>query len=181
MPTGLSAWDPIAFGAAPDPWEYFHEVPMKAKLQKTWTPTPDDIDRTWYVADAEGMPLGRLASEVAQLLRGKHKPTFAPHFDMGDYVIVINAEKVVVTGTKETSKVYYRHSGFPGGIKSETVETIRERYPERLVQNAVRGMLPKNKLGRATLGKLRVYAGPDHPHRAQNPQPFALTQRRSEV
>ena len=103
MPTGLSAWDPIAFGAAPELWEYFHEVPMKAKLQKTWTPTPDDIDRTWYVADAEGMPLGRLASEVAQLLRGKHKPTFAPHFDMGDYVIVINAEKVFVTGTKETS------------------------------------------------------------------------------
>ncbi len=132
----------------------------------------------WHVVDAEGVPLGRLASEVAQLLRGKHKPTFAPHMDMGDYVIVVNAEMVVVTGTKETSKVYYRHSGFPGGIKAETVETVRERYPERLIENAVKGMLPKNKLGRATLSKLRVYAGSEHPHSAQDPKPFALTQRR---
>lgn len=147
---------------------------MKAKLQKTWTPTPDAIDRSWYVVDAEGVPLGRISSEIAQLLRGKHKPTFAPHMDMGDYVIVINAEKVAVTGTKETDKVYYRHSGYPGGIRAETVETVRERYPERLIENAVRGMLPKNKLGRATMGKLRVYAGPDHPHGAQNPKPLAL-------
>jgi len=155
---------------------------MKAKMQKTWTPTPGDIDRTWYVVDADRVALGRLASEVAQLLRGKHKPTFAPHFDMGDYVIVVNAEKVVVTGTKETDKVYYRHSGFPGGIKGETVETVRKKYPERLVENAVKGMLPKNKLGRATLGKLRVYPGSAHPHKAQNPQPFALvTPPRSDV
>jgi large subunit ribosomal protein L13 len=108
------------------------------------------------------------------LLRGKHKPTFAPHMDMGDYVIVVNAEKVVVTGTKETEKVYYRHSGFPGGIKEETVETMRQRHPERLIENAVRGMLPKNKLGRATFGKLRVYPGTEHPHGPQNPKPFAL-------
>lgn len=155
---------------------------MKAKLQKTWSPTPSDIDRVWYVVDADQMPLGRLASEVAQLLRGKHKPTFAPHADMGDYVIVVNAEKVVVTGTKETEKVYYRHSGFPGGIKAETVETVRERYPERLIQNAVKGMVPKNRLGRSTLTKLRVYAGPEHPHGAQDPKLFTLiTKRRSDA
>lgn len=155
---------------------------MKAKLQKTWSPTPSDIDRVWYVVDADQMPLGRLASEVAQLLRGKHKPTFAPHADMGDYVIVVNAEKVVVTGTKETEKVYYRHSGFPGGIKAETVETVRERYPERLIQNAVKGMVPKNRLGRSTLTKLRVYAGPEHPHGAQDPKSFTLiTKRRSDA
>ena len=152
---------------------------MKAKLQKTWSPTPSDVDREWYVVDAADVPLGRLSSEIAQLLRGKHKPTFAPHMDMGDYVIVVNAEKVAVTGTKETSKVYYRHSGFPGGIKAETVETMRERHPERLIENAVKGMLPKNKLGRATFSKLRVYAGAQHPHRAQDPKQFAL--RRDEA
>ncbi len=154
---------------------------MKAKLQTTFSPTPADIDRAWHLVDADGVPLGRVASEVAQLLRGKHKPTFAPHMDMGDYVIVINAEKVAVTGAKETDKVYYRHSGYPGGIKAETVETVRERYPDRLITNAVKGMLPKNKLGRATIGKLRVYAGSEHPHRAQNPKPFALTQRKGEA
>ncbi len=139
---------------------------MKAKLQKTFSPTPGDIEREWHVVDADGVPLGRVASEVAQLLRGKHKPKFAPHMDLGDYVIVLNAEKVAVTGNKETDKIYYRHSGYPGGIRSETVETVRERYPERLIVNAVKGMLPKNRLGRATLGKLRVYAGSEHPHRA---------------
>lgn len=155
---------------------------MKAKLQKTWSPMPADIDRAWYVVDADRVPLGRLASEVAQLLRGKHKPTFAPHADVGDYVIVLNADKVVVTGTKETEKVYYRHSGFPGGIRGETVETVRERYPERLIENAVKGMLPKNRLGRSTLTKLRVYAGSTHPHGAQNPKPFTLTtERRSDA
>ncbi len=147
---------------------------MKAKLQKTWSPTPSDIDREWYVVDAANVPLGRLSSEVAQLLRGKHKPKFAPHMDMGDYVIVINAKQVAVTGTKETSKVYYRHSGFPGGIKSETVETMRERHPERLIENAVKGMLPKNRLGRATMSKLRVYPGGQHRHAAQDPKPFKL-------
>jgi large subunit ribosomal protein L13 len=154
---------------------------MKAKLQKTFSPTPGDIEREWHVVDADGVPLGRVASEVAQLLRGKHKPKFAPHMDMGDYVIVLNAEKVAVTGNKETDKIYYRHSGYPGGIRSETVETVRERYPERLIVNAVKGMLPKNRLGRATLGKLRVYAGAEHPHRAQDPKPYALISRRSEA
>ncbi len=154
---------------------------MKAKLQKTFSPTPGDIEREWLVVDADGVALGRVASEVAQLLRGKHKPKFAPHMDMGDYVIVLNAKKVAVTGNKETEKIYYRHSGYPGGIRSETVETVRERYPERLIVNAVKGMLPKNRLGRATLGKLRVYAGAEHPHRAQDPKPYALISRRSEA
>jgi len=154
---------------------------MKAKLQKTFTPTPTDIDRKWYVVDAEGIPLGRLASEIAQILRGKHKPTFAPHMDMGDYVIVVNADKVAVTGNKETQKVYYRHSGYPGGLRSDTLEKMRIDHPDRLVTNAVRGMIPKNRLGRQTLTKLKVYAGPDHPHRAQEPQPLTLTQGRAEA
>ena len=154
---------------------------MKAKLQKTFTPTPADIDRKWYVVDAEGIPLGRLSSEVAQILRGKHKPTFAPHMDVGDYVIVVNADKVAVTGNKETQKVYYRHSGYPGGLRSNTLGKMRIDHPERLVQDAVRGMIPKNRLGRQTLTKLKVYAGPDHPHRAQSPQPLTLTQGRAEA
>jgi large subunit ribosomal protein L13 len=154
---------------------------MKAKLQKTFTPTPADIDRKWYVVDAEGIPLGRLASEVAQILRGKHKPTFAPHMDLGDYVIVVNADKIAVTGNKETQKVYYRHSGFPGGLRSDTLAKMRADHPDRLVTNAVRGMIPKNRLGRQTLTKLKVYAGPNHPHRAQEPQPLTLTQGRAEA
>ncbi|MEN8114167.1 MAG: 50S ribosomal protein L13 [Actinomycetota bacterium] len=154
---------------------------MKAKLQKTFTPTPTDIDRAWWIVDAEGIPLGRLASEVAQILRGKHKPTFAPHMDMGDYVIVVNAEKVAVTGNKETDKVYYRHSGYPGGLRSDTLADMRATNPDRLVSNAVKGMIPKNKLGRQTLTKLKVYAGSDHPHAAQNPQPLTLTQGKAEA
>lgn len=154
---------------------------MKAKLQRTFTPTPSDIDRAWYVVDAEGIPLGRLASEIAQVLRGKHKPTYAPHMDMGDYVVVVNADKVAVTGNKETQKVYYRHSGYPGGLRSETLGQMRIDHPDRLVRNAVRGMIPKNRLGRQTLTKLKVYAGPDHPHRAQDPQPLALTQGKAEA
>jgi large subunit ribosomal protein L13 len=154
---------------------------MKAKLQRTFTPRPADIDRKWYVVDAEGLPLGRLASELAQILRDKHKPAFAPHMDMGDYVIVVNADKVAVTGNKETQKVYYRHSGFPGGLRSDTLAKMRVDHPDRLVTNAVRGMIPKNRLGRQTLTKLKVYAGPDHPHRAQEPQPLTLTQGKAEA
>lgn len=153
---------------------------MRAKLQKTFTPTPADIERTWYVVDAEDVPLGRLASEVAQILRGKHKPTFAPHMDMGDYVIVINAGKVAVTGNKESEKVYYRHSGYPGGLRSETLAQLRADHPDRLVKNAVRGMVPKNRLGRQVLTKLKVYAGPDHPHSAQKPEPLTLTHGKAE-
>lgn len=154
---------------------------MKAKLQRTFTPTPADIDRSWHLVDADGIPLGRLASEVAQILRGKHKPTYAPHMDGGDYVIVINAEKVMVTGKKETDKLYHRHSGYPGGLRSQPLSRIRTEHPERLVQNAVKGMIPKNRLGRQTLGKLKVYAGTDHPHGAQNPQSLSLSQGKAQA
>lgn len=147
---------------------------MKPKLQKTYTPKPGDITREWLVIDADGIPLGRLASHVAQLLRGKHKPTFAPHVDGGDFIIVINAEKVAVTGNKESSKMYYRHSGYPGGLREMNLAAMRERYPERVIEGAVKGMLPKNRLGRKLYGKLRVYAGSDHPHAAQNPRPYDI-------
>lgn len=144
------------------------------KLQKTYTPTPGDIERAWWVVDATSLPLGRLASEVAQLLRGKHKPQFTPHFDIGDHVIVINAAKVAVTSNKSEQKIYYRHSGYPGGIKAESFERLLERRPEAIVERAIRGMLPKNRLGRATFRKLRVYGGTDHPHESQKPQPREL-------
>ncbi len=147
---------------------------MKPKIQKTYSPKPGDIERRWYVADAEGQTLGRFASEIAKVLRGKHKPTFAPHVDGGDYVVVINADKIQVTGNKESSKVYYRHSGYPGGISAMTLAEMREKFPERIIERAVKGMLPKNKLGRQMFGKLRVYAGPDHPHAAQGPEPLVI-------
>ena len=147
---------------------------MKAKLQRTYTPKAGEITRSWFVVDATDIPLGRLASQVAQILRGKHKPTFTPHMDMGDFVVVVNAEKFAVTGNKETAKMYYRHSGYPGGLTALSLGDMRKRYPERVIETAVRGMIPKNKLGRKTLGKLKVYAGPDHPHRAQGPKPIDL-------
>lgn len=140
--------------------------------QKTFSPKPSDIDRSWWVVDATQIPLGRLASEVAQILRGKHKPTYAPHMDLGDHVIIINAEAVAVTSQKARQKIYYRHSGFPGGIKAETFEALRDRRPEAIVERAVRGMLPKNRLGRQMARKLKVYAGSEHPHEAQQPQPM---------
>ena len=148
------------------------------KRQETFTPTPSDIAREWWVVDAEGLPLGRLASEVAMLLRGKHKPTFAPHVDGGDFVIVVNAARVAVTGAKETSKVYYRHSGYPGGLRSETLEELRQRKPERIITRAVTGMLPKNRLGRKMASKLKVYPGPEHPHASQQPKPLELDVRK---
>lgn len=148
---------------------------------KTYSPKPDDIERSWLVVDATDLPLGRLASEVATILRGKHKPTFAPHVDGGDFVIVVNAEKVAVTSDKSQSKIYYRHSGFPGGIKAETFDSLRQRRPEAVVERAVRGMLPKNKLGRKMATKLKVYAGPDHPHAAQKPEPLVLDLRKVEI
>lgn len=147
---------------------------MKPRLQKTYSPRPGDIIREWHVVDATDVPLGRLASTVAQLLRGKHRPTFAPHVDGGDYVVVVNAEKIAVTGNKETTKMYYRHSGYPGGLRSRSLAAMRQSHPERVIQSAVRGMLPKNRLGRQILGKLKVYAGPQHPHAAQNPQPLEI-------
>ena len=154
---------------------------MKPKIQRTYTPTPADIERRWYVVDAENVPLGRLASQVAQVLRGKHKPTYAPHFDGGDYVIVVNAAKVAVSGNKETAKVYYRHSGYPGGLRSDSLGQLREKYPDRLVVSAVKGMLPKNALGRRMLKKLKVCAGPDHPHAAQSPEPLTISHRKVEA
>jgi large subunit ribosomal protein L13 len=147
---------------------------MKPKLQKTFTPKPGDLNHDWFVVDAADVPLGRLASHVAQLLRGKHKPTYAPHVDGGDYVIVINAEKVAVTGRKEDAKMYYRHSGYPGGLRATSLRQLRATYPDRIINNAVRGMLPKNRLGRQIFSKLKVYAGPDHPHAAQKPQPLDI-------
>jgi len=141
---------------------------------KTWTVRPGDIERKWHIVDAQDLILGRLATEVARILRGKHRPEFTPHADCGDHVIVINAEKIKVTGKKETDKVYYHHTGHPGGIKSITLEKQRAEHPERVVEAAVRGMMPKNPLGRSMLKKLKVYAGEDHPHGAQQPQSLKL-------
>jgi len=150
-------------------------------INKTYSPKPGDIERAWFVVDATDLPLGRLASEVAQLLRGKHKPTYAPHVDGGDFIVVVNAEKVAVTSDKSQTKIYYRHSGYPGGIKAETFESLRQRRPEAIIERAVRGMLPKTKLGRQMARKLKVYAGPDHPHEAQKPQPLELDIRKVEL
>lgn len=149
-------------------------------MNKTYSPKPADIHRDWWVVDATDLPLGRLASEVAQILRGKHKAIYAPHMDTGDHVIVINADKVAVTSEKARQKVYYRHSGFPGGIKAETFDALLERRPEVIVERAVKGMLPKNKLGRQMARKLKVYAGTEHPHEAQKPSPLTLNVRKVE-
>ena len=138
---------------------------------RTFSPKPTDITRTWHVIDAEGMVLGRLSTEVATLLRGKHKPTFAPHMDTGDHVIVVNAAGVVLTAGKADAKLAYRHSGYPGGLRSESYSDMMAARPEEVVRRAVRGMLPRTTLGRQQLTKLKVYAGPDHPHEAQQPVP----------
>jgi large subunit ribosomal protein L13 len=150
-------------------------------VNKTYSPKPGEIERKWHVVDATDLPLGRLASEVAQILRGKHKPIFSPHLDCGDFVIVVNAEKVAVTSGKSKTKIYYRHSGYPGGIRAETFESLRDRRPEAIVERAVRGMLPKNRLGRKVIKKLKVYAGAYHPHEAQKPQRLELIIRKVEV
>ena len=139
-------------------------------MNKTYSPKAEDIDRKWYVVDATGETLGRLASRVAHVLRGKHKPAYSPHLDMGDHVIVVNAKKVAVTGRKEEKKVYYRHTGYPGGIRTTTYREMMEKHPERVILMAVRGMLPRNVLGRRTLKKLRVYPGSEHLHEAQKPE-----------
>ncbi|GLY13167.1 50S ribosomal protein L13 [Kineosporia rhizophila] len=143
---------------------------------RTFTPKPGDIDRRWHVIDANDVVLGRLASQAAVLLRGKHKPTFAPHVDTGDFVIIINADKVALTGNKREQKKAYRHSGYPGGLRSVTYTELLDKNPQRAVEKAIRGMLPKNSLGRQVLSKLKVYAGPEHPHAAQQPVPFEITQ-----
>ena len=141
---------------------------------RTYSTKPADIGRKWYVIDAEGMVLGRLATEVASRLRGKHKPTFAPHVDTGDHVIVVNAAKVVMTAGKAEQKFAYRHSGYPGGLRATRYTDLLGTRPEEVVRRAVRGMLPRTRLGRQQLAKLKVYAGPDHPHAAQQPQPLDL-------
>jgi len=141
---------------------------------RTYSPRPTDIARKWYVIDAEGKTLGRLASEIAKVLRGKGKPIYSPHVDVGDYVIVVNAEKIAVTGRKLDQKIYYRHSGYPGGLRSISLREQLRRHPERVMKSAVKGMLPKNRLGRRMLRKLKVYAGDAHPHQAQKPEPLEL-------
>lgn len=141
---------------------------------RTWTYRPGEVDRKWYIVDAEGKVLGRLATEIAKVLRGKHRPQYTPHADCGDHVIVINADKVAVTGRKEEQKTYYRHSQYPGGLKSITLRNQRERFPERVIELAVKGMMPKNPLGRKMLGKLKVYSGAEHPHAAQQPESLNL-------
>ena len=143
---------------------------------RTYTPKPGEVDRTWHVIDATDVVLGRLASQTAILLRGKHKPTFAPHVDMGDFVIIVNADKVALTGAKLEQKKAYRHSGFPGGLKSQSYTELLARSPEKAVEKAVRGMLPRTTLGKAQLSKLKVYRGTEHPHAAQQPKPFEITQ-----
>jgi len=143
-------------------------------MNKSYVPSQDQIERNWYVVDATDQRLGRLASEVAQVLRGKNKPSFTPHLDTGDFVIIVNAEKVEVTGRKRSQKVYRRHSGRPGGMKVETFEKLQQRIPERIIEQAVKGMLPKNSLGRQLFTKLKVYAGPEHPHSAQKPQTLEI-------
>jgi large subunit ribosomal protein L13 len=143
----------------------------------TYTPKAGEIERSWFVVDAEGVVLGRLATEVARVLRGKHKPVFAPHLDVGDHVVIVNADKVVLTAGKADRKTIYRHSGYPGGIKSQTYADLLERKPTEAVRRTVKGMLPKNRLGRKMMKKLKVYAGPTHPHAAQNPKPLPLDAR----
>lgn len=137
---------------------------------KTFSAKPETVKRDWYVIDAENKVLGRLATEIASRLRGKHKPEFTPHVDTGDYIVVINADKVAVTGKKESDKLYHHHTGYPGGIKSITLDKQRSKAPERIIEAAVRGMLPKNRLGRAMFRKLKVYAGSEHKHTAQQPK-----------
>lgn len=141
---------------------------------KTWMPKAADVEHKWYVVDAEGQTLGRLATQIATILRGKHKPTFTPHMDMGDYVIVVNAAKVKVTGRKEEQKIYYTHSRYPGGIKQRTYSEQMSKHPDRVLRIAVRGMLPKNTLGKAQLLKLKIFAGPEHPHQAQQPMTLKI-------
>jgi large subunit ribosomal protein L13 len=143
---------------------------------RTYSPKPGEVERRWHVIDATDVVLGRLASQTAQLLRGKHKPVFAPHADTGDFVIVINAAKVALTGNKLADKRAYRHSGYPGGIRSVGYAELMETSPRKAVEKAVRGMLPHNTLGRAQLRKLKVYAGPEHPHQAQQPTPYTIGQ-----
>jgi len=149
-------------------------ITILEKHMSTWTIRPGDIQRKWYIVDANDLVLGRLATQIATVLRGKHRPQYSPHADCGDHVIVVNAEKIRVTGSKENDKIYYRHTGFAGGLKSITLEKQRQKHPERIIELAVKGMMPKGPLGRSMLKKLKVYAGGDHPHAAQQPEAMKL-------
>lgn len=143
-------------------------------MYKTYTVKAEEINREWVIVDASNQVLGRLASQIATILRGKHKPSFSPHLDLGDYVIVINAQKIRTTGKRMDTKMYYRHSGYPGGLKSIVLRDLLQKDPERVIRSAVKGMLPQNRLGRAMIKKLKVYPGEDHPHAAQNPRKIEL-------
>jgi large subunit ribosomal protein L13 len=147
---------------------------MEEKIVSTYYAKVGEVAREWVLIDATDQVLGRVASEAAQILRGKRKPQYTPHVDTGDFVVIVNADKIKVTGTKAATKTYYRHSGYPGGLKEETFAKAMEKHPERVIEHAVKGMLPKNTLGRAMGKKLKVYAGPDHPHKAQNPREIKL-------
>lgn len=153
---------------------------MKVKIQKTHSTTPDEIERKWFVVDAQGQTLGRIASRIAPILMGKTKPEYVPNLDTGDFVIVVNCEKVHVTGKRMDQKIYYRHTGFPGGLRSMTLREMLNRDPERVITFAVKGMLPKGPLGRQMASKLKVYAGPNHPHEAQQPEALEITTRGEE-
>jgi len=144
---------------------------------RTYSPKAAELTHAWHVIDAEDVVLGRLATQVATLLRGKHKPTYAPHVDTGDFVVIVNAEKVALTGNKRDQAFVYRHSGYPGGLRKRSFGEMLEKQPERLLEKTIKGMLPHNRLGRAMAGKLKVYAGPNHPHQAQQPQPFELNDK----
>jgi large subunit ribosomal protein L13 len=146
-------------------------------MMKTWNAKPGEVERRWYLVDADGKTLGRLATRIADTLRGKDKPQYTPHVDTGDFVVVVNAEKITVTGKKLDDKIYYRHSGYPGGIRSRTLREELERRPTEVIRKAVKGMLPRNRLARAQLTKLKVYAGPEHPHEAQDPQTLPVEER----
>lgn len=146
----------------------------RAQTYHTWSPKASEIQREWLVVDAEGQILGRIATQIASLLRGKHKPTFTPHVDNGDFVVVVNADKIEVTGKRAEQKMYYRYSGYPGGLKAIKYRDLHQRFPDRILKFAVKGMLPKNRLGRKLLKKLHIYAGPRHPHDAQQPKVYAI-------
>jgi large subunit ribosomal protein L13 len=148
--------------------------------QKTYTPKAAEVERRWWLVDAEGQTLGRLATGIATILRGKHRPIYSPHLDLGDFVVVVNARKIAVTGSKLSDKMYHRHSGYPGGLRSRPLQEMLDKHPDRVVRLAVRGMIPRNRLGRQIIDKLKVYGGPDHPHAAQQPQPLDLGAARVE-
>jgi large subunit ribosomal protein L13 len=143
-------------------------------MQKTWNAKPGEVERNWYLVDAEGKTLGRLATQIADMLRGKTKPEYTPHVDTGDFVVVVNAEKIAVTGNKLEDKLYYRHSGYPGGLRSRPLKDQLERRPTEVIRKAVKGMMPRNRLSRAQIKKLKIYAGPEHPHEAQAPKELEL-------